>query len=47
MRVRPHIKAAPRGEIGRPHVIEEDERSHQTARRRGQDAPDGKAAEVT
>src|SRR6185437_1074819 len=46
VRMRPHIDAVPRRKCGRPHVIEEDERADQLARRCGQHAADGEAAEV-
>jgi hypothetical protein len=46
MRVRPHVDAAARGEIGGPHVIEKDKRTDVLACRCRQDASDGKAAEV-
>jgi len=44
--MRPHVDAVPRREGGRPHVIEEDEGADQLARRAGQHAAHGEAAEV-
>ena len=46
VRMRAHIDAATGRKSGRPHVIEEDEGADQLARRRGQHAADGEAAEV-
>ena len=46
MRVGPHIDAAACQKLGRPHLIEEDERADHLSRRSGQCATDFETAEI-